>query len=103
MITSIHAPIMIAIIPMMSPLEIINFLKNSNFLDYINEWEITLLPCINPYGYEFGTRTNHQGKDLNRLFKLKNPPEEVVFAQSILETDFKLIIDLHEDNESHGY
>ena len=81
----------------------INFLKNSNHLDYINEWEITLLPCINPYGYEFGTRTNHQGKDLNRLFKLKNPPEEVVFAQSILETDFKLIIDLHEDNESHGY
>ena len=82
---------------------IINFLKNSNYLDYINEWEITLLPCINPYGYEFGTRTNHQGKDLNRLFKLKNPPEEVVFAQSILETDFKLIIDLHEDNESQGY
>ena len=82
---------------------IINFLKNSKYLDYINEWEITLLPCINPYGYEFGTRTNHQGKDLNRLFKLKNPPEEVVFAQSILETDFKLIIDLHEDNESHGY
>ena len=82
---------------------IINFLKNSNYLDYIKEWEITLIPCINPYGYEFGTRTNHQGKDLNRLFKLKNPPEEVVFAQSILETDFKLIIDLHEDNESHGY
>ena len=82
---------------------IINFLKNNNYLDYINEWEITLLPCINPYGYEFGTRTNHQGKDLNRLFKLKNPPEEVIFAQSILETDFKLIIDLHEDNESHGY
>ena len=82
---------------------IVNFLKNSEYLDYINKWEITLLPCINPYGYEFGTRTNHQGKDLNRLFKLKNPPLEVIFAQSILETDFKLIIDLHEDNESYGY
>jgi len=82
---------------------ILNFLKNNEYLDYINEWEITLLPCLNPYGYEFGTRTNHQGKDLNRLFKLKNPPEEVIFAQAILETDFKLIIDLHEDNESHGY
>ena len=82
---------------------ILNFLKNNEYLDYINEWEITLLPCLNPYGYEFGTRTNHQGKDLNRLFKLKNPPLEVIFAQSILETDFKLIIDLHEDNESHGY
>ena len=82
---------------------ILNFLKNSEYLDYINEWEITLLPCLNPYGYEFGTRTNHQGKDLNRLFKLKHPPLEVIFAQAILETDFKLIIDLHEDNESHGY
>ena len=82
---------------------ILKFLKNSEYSDYINEWEITLLPCINPYGYEFGTRTNHQGKDLNRLFKLKNPPLEVIFAQAILETDFKLIIDLHEDNESHGY
>jgi len=76
---------------------------NGKLLYYLVLIPITLLPCINPYGYEFGTRTNHQGKDLNRLFKLKNPPEEVVFAQSILETDFKLIIDLHEDNESHGY
>ena len=50
---------------------ILNFLRNKKYLDYIGEWEITLLPCINPYGYEFGTRTNHQGKDLNRLFKLK--------------------------------
>ena len=79
------------------------YLRNKEYLDYINEWEITLLPCINPYGYEFGTRTNHQGKDLNRLFMVKNPPLEVIFAQSILNTGFNLIIDLHEDNESQGY
>jgi len=79
------------------------YLRNKEYLDYINEWEITLLPCINPYGYEFGTRTNHQGKDLNRLFMVKNPPLEVIFAQSILNTGFDLIIDLHEDNESAGY
>ena len=79
------------------------YLRNKEYLDYINEWEITLLPCINPYGYEFDTRTNHQGKDLNRLFMLKNPPLEVIFAQSILNTGFNLIIDLHEDNGSQGY
>ena len=82
---------------------ILNFLRNKEYLNYINKWEITLLPCINPYGYEFGTRTNHQGKDLNRLFMVKNPPVEVSFVQSILDTGFNLIIDLHEDNESHGY
>ena len=59
---------------------ILNFLRNKEYLDYINKWEITLLPCINPYGYEFGTRTNHQGKDLNRLFMVKEPPLEVSFA-----------------------
>ena len=82
---------------------ILKFLNNKEYLNYINKWEITLLPCINPYGYEFGTRTNHQGKDLNRLFMVKEPPLEVSFAQSILDTGFNLIIDLHEDNESQGY
>jgi len=82
---------------------ILSFLRNKEYLDYVNEWEITLLPCINPYGYEFGTRANHQGNDLNRLFMVKDPPLEVSFAQSILDIGFNLIIDLHEDNESQGY
>jgi len=82
---------------------ILSFLRNKEYLDYVDEWEITLLPCINPYGYEFGTRTNHQGNDLNRLFMAKDPPLEVSFAQSILNIGFNLIIDLHEDNESQGY
>lgn len=82
---------------------ILNFLKEGNFSPFINEWEITLLPCINPYGYEFGSRENHQGKDLNRLFKIDEPPLEVTFVQSILDTCFELTIELHEDNDSQGY
>ena len=69
----------------------------------MNTWEITLLPCINPYGYEFGTRENHQKKDLNRLFKIENPPLEVFFAQSLLDSQFDLTLELHEDDESSGY
>ncbi len=82
---------------------ILKFLKEGDYSPYIDEWEITLLPCTNPYGYEFGTRENHQGKDLNRLFKVSDPPLEVKFVQSILDTVFELTVELHEDNESHGY
>jgi len=82
---------------------ILDFLKNKLYDPYINTWEITFLPCINPYGYEFGTRENHQRRDLNRLFKIEKPPLEVFFAQSILDSKFDLTLELHEDVESNGY
>jgi murein peptide amidase A len=83
---------------------LLSLLENKHYLPYIEQhWEITLLPCINPHGYEFGTRENHEGKDLNRLFKENKPPTEVLFAQSILSSPFELTIELHEDNESSGY
>jgi murein peptide amidase A len=82
---------------------ILYFLENNQYSPYINNWEITLLPCINPYGYEFGIRENHEEKDLNRLFKKAQSETEVSFAQSILSTPFELTIELHEDNESSGY
>tara|TARA_Y100001960_G_C14641991_1_gene811361 strand:- start:208 stop:969 length:762 start_codon:yes stop_codon:yes gene_type:complete len=82
---------------------ILSFLENKFYINYMNTWEITLLPCINPYGYEFGTRENHQKKDLNRLFKIENPPLEVFFAQSLLDSQFDLTLELHEDDESSGY
>jgi murein peptide amidase A len=82
---------------------LLSFLENNNYAHYINNWEITVLPCINPHGYEFGTRENHQGKDLNRLFKEDDYTTEVIFAQSILNTPFELTIELHEDNETTGY
>ena len=80
---------------------ILNFLANE--APFINEWEITFLPCINPYGYEFGIRENHEGKDLNRLFKEADPPIEVVFAKSVFARAFELTLELHEDDGSHGY
>ena len=82
---------------------ILKFLQERRYLDYIDEWEITLLPCINPFGYEFGIRENHQGKDLNRLFKTDLPPLEVIFAQSIINKGFEISIELHEDYDSSGY
>jgi murein peptide amidase A len=82
---------------------ILSFLEKNHYSSYINQWEITLLPCINPHGYEYGTRENHDEKDLNRLFKEAQSVTEVSFAQSVLSTPFELTIELHEDNESSGY
>ena len=78
-------------------------LENNRFESFSDEWELTFLPCINPYGYEYGTRENQDGKDLNRLFKSMDPPVEVAFAKSILDKSYELTIDLHEDFMSPGY
>jgi len=83
---------------------ICSFLENSRYKKYLDQWEITILPCINPYGFENDTRENHEGKDLNRLFKVHNPPLEVKLAKSIIEPSyFDITIELHEDCDSHGY
>lgn len=82
---------------------ICSLLENKKFEKFSREWELTFLPCLNPYGYEYGTRENHEGKDLNRLFKQNDPPHEVAFAKSIFESPYDLTIELHEDYMSSGY
>jgi murein peptide amidase A len=82
---------------------ILAFLETDYFRKYSNIWEITFLPCVNPYGYEHGVRENHEGKDLNRLFKHLSPPQEVAFAKSAFQGKFDLTIELHEDFSSPGY
>ena len=80
-----------------------SFLENNHFENFADEWELTFLPCLNPYGYEHGSRENHEGKDLNRLFKHESPPTEVRFAKSIFESSYDLTIELHEDFMTPGY
>ena len=70
-------------------------LENKRFESFSDECELTILPCINPYGYEYGTRENQDGKDLNRLFKNIDPPIEVAFAKTFLEKSYELTIELY--------
>ena len=79
------------------------FLKKKEYQKYSEEWEITLVPCINPFGYEANARENHAGVDLNRNFKSSSPPKEVVLAQKLFDSPFDLTIELHEDVDSSGY
>ncbi|MBI4388804.1 MAG: M14 family metallocarboxypeptidase, partial [Nitrospinae bacterium] len=61
------------------------------------------LPCVNPSGYELGTRENHLKLDLNRHFKSEPPPVEVGIVQSVFQSPFDLTLDLHEDVDSPGF
>jgi murein peptide amidase A len=82
---------------------IIEFLESKRYSKFIHDWEITLLPCLNPWGYEHAKRENHEMKDLNREFKSTFPPLEVKLIQSVLHDPFDLALELHEDVESSGF
>ena len=77
--------------------------KTTGFENFADVWELTFLPCLNPYGFEIGSRENYEGKDLNRLFKHDSPPQEVKFAKSIFVSSYDLTIELHEDFMTPGY
>ena len=80
------------------------FLESGLYKPFLNLLEIIILPCINPYGYEFNTRENHAQIDLNRMFKVTTPPIEVKLTQSVFKKNyFNISLELHEDFESHGF
>lgn len=61
-------------------------------------------PCVNPSGYERGTRENAEGDDINRSFhKGGTTPEARAIVTSNRDRHFALSIDLHEDFEARGY
>jgi len=62
-----------------------------------------LWPCVNPSGYEAGTRTNAEGQDVNRGFSRggTTPEARAIFTAN-RDRRFVLALDLHEDFEADG-
>lgn len=79
------------------------FLQTRASAKFVQRWEITVLPCINPWGYEHDTRENCDTYDLNREFNSMHAPQEVLFVQSVLRERFDLSVELHSDSDSTGY
>ena len=83
---------------------ICRFLETEKYGAYLDKWEITILPCINPYGFENYTRENYSKKDLNRYFKEPSAPIEIQLVKSVIKPSyFDLTLELHEDVDSDGY
>lgn len=79
------------------------FFDRRLYQPWIHQWELTVLPCVNPWGYEHHRRTDQDGKDLNREFKSEHPPPEVRFMRSLDFGQYELSLDLHDDVDSAGY
>ncbi len=79
------------------------WLETRAYVKFLQRWDIAMLPCINPWGYEHGTRENSEGRDLNREFNSSHLPQEVLFVQSVLQQRFDLSLELHVDEDSTGY
>ena len=84
-------------------LALTEFIESGRYRLFLGDWELTLIPCINPHGYEAATRLNPAGQDLNREFKSASPAREVALVQSVFTRRFNLSMELHEDNDSPGY
>ena len=78
---------------------ILDFL-NGDLGQYKDFFNFIIVPLVNPFGFEHGTRTNEHGLDLNRNFKVENPEEEVRMLKALIENEgksFLAVLDLHED------
>ena len=65
----------------------------------------TLLPCLNPWGYEHDVREGPAGKDLNRAYRRtpRSTPEVSAVKQALGTQRFALALDLHEDCDAAGF
>ncbi len=68
---------------------------------YLADYNFIALPCLNPSGFEAGTRNNIAGINLNKNFKEPKRSQELVILDDFLKrqsTKFFFAMDLHEDN-----
>lgn len=61
-----------------------------------------IFPCLNPWGLVHNSRTDEQGRDLNRLFQHDEEPTIATLKQRIASYRFQLALSLHEDYDGQG-
>jgi len=74
--------------------------QHSNYSQYFN---VLVVPCVSPWGYETINRWNHKAIDPNRSFYSNSPAQEsaalMTFIESI-DVDILVHIDLHETTDT---
>jgi hypothetical protein len=76
----------------------------SGFLKkWAGKFNFSIIPCINPTGYDLGTRENENGIDINRTFDSDKVDESRFVKKFLAGKKFDLFIEFHEDWEYDGY
>jgi hypothetical protein len=71
--------------------------------DYSRQFNIIVMPCISPWGYETINRWNPEAVDPNRSFCADSPAAESAAAMEYLSTvtgDIVIHVDLHETTDT---
>ncbi|MDQ5977853.1 MAG: murein peptide amidase [Verrucomicrobiota bacterium] len=77
-------------------------LMQTGFLDARCTWFVC--PLLNPTGFQWRTRENFAGVDLNRDYKIPQSAEVQAHVRWLrLQPNFDLILCLHEDWEAKGF
>lgn len=68
-----------------------------------DRFNFTVLPCLNPSGYDLGSRENENGVDINRTFDKNDVTESSAVKKFLEGKKFDLFLEFHEDWEYDGY
>ncbi len=82
-------------------IEALLFFLEQSIEQYRRSFSFTIFPCLNPRGYEAGTRENNRGIDLNRNFLSSNPELETRLVRDFLRKKNQKYLfawEMHEDN-----
>lgn len=84
----------------------LRFLENeadSKTSNYSETFNLLVVPCVSPWGYETINRWNHNAIDPNRSFYANSPAQEsaelIKYVQS-LDVDIYVHVDLHETTDT---
>lgn len=66
------------------------------------ELPLLIFPCLNPWGLCNNTRTDSEGRDLNRLFHLDTHPVVAAVRKVTRPHRFKIALPMHEDYDAQG-
>ena len=90
----------------------LQFLERDN-TELLKQFTFVVIPCVNPYGYVHNTRENREGVDINRAFETEDVAEvdivkkaiaqRITTGMSLLQPQFSLAIDFHEDYDATGF
>ena len=71
--------------------------------NYVDRFVFSVIPCVNPSGFELNTRENAKSQDINRSMSEDDVEEAVLMRRFLSGKQFDVLIDLHEDYEATGF
>lgn len=68
----------------------------------LNQFDLDIIPLVNPWGWSHDIRFNKDGIDINRDFSSPESREGKIIMEFFRDKHYDLVMDLHEDPNAEG-